>query len=658
MRFRFIMLFIVVSLCAGRLHASQPVILSPGHAKYIIGRHVEFLPDSLNNLTLEDVQKPAMAQQFHANLGEVPNLVSANCRYWFRFRVSSRDFRPESRHYLEIAFGNIKEINLYIIDRNGRAHPFQAGDQFGSASRLISFNTYVFPLPLQPGDWYTVYIRIDNRQLHNYFPLIIWEESQFQKYAQTAALLWGGYWGVLILMFLYHIIIFLFTHIVNYLYLGFYLLSYIFYEACRGSNLGIRYLWPDVVWLAEHGLGLFSLGVFVTFVVFYSRVLNLRVATPRLYRTLWALCSLSSMLVIINLLEVFPLSLQFVALMSSCPLVVGMFAAGVLTWRQGQLASRFYVLASMCYAFGFILFVLNRVGIIPGMSFLTHYSQNIGSLLEFIFMSVGLAAYIRNERLVRRSIERQREIAAMAAYEQQIRKKVEMEEALMAGQIQERRRVADELHDQLGSVLFSIRTRLGELKTADKQPAIDRNALHSLLQSVQDAYDDIRLIAHNFWPTELEERGLGSSLNKLTSSLNRAGKTSFVLQLSGKEDQLNRSAKFHVYCVCLELVTNILKHAQASEATIRFTVDDTRRWLKLSVRDDGAGFDPDLMPSGKGLRSIQERVNLLNGTVFISSLPEGGGTWVQIQIPIDMPDFTALVPGQKPNGPVPFPVLS
>lgn len=634
MPFRFFLLLLFLGIRAADVYASLPVLLSASQQKYSLGRRVDFLADTMDHLTINDVRKPALARFFQPSLQETPNLVFANSSYWFRFQLLNQDARPESRYLFEVGFGNIREIDLYLIDRTGKMTRFRAGDALGRHSRPISSNTYVFPLPLRPGEPYTVYVHIDNRQLHSYFPLIIWEERGFQAHAQVATLLWGFYWGTLCLMLLYHLVIWLFTRIVSYLYLAFYLLSYLFYEACRGSNIGIRYLWPSSTWLAEHGLGLFSLGVFFTFIIFYSRALNLRQTIPRLYYTLWILCGLSVVLVGINLVELLPLSLQFVALMSSCPLVIGMFVAGVLTWRQGQTSSKFYVIASMCYSFGFALFVLNRVGVVPGTGLLIHYSQNIGSLLEFTFMSVGLADYIRNERRSVRQMKRQREIAELAAYEQEIRKKIEMEEALIAGQIQERRRVADELHDQLGSVLFSIRTRLSELNNPDKQPIIDRSALHSLLQSVQDAYDGIRLIAHNFWPDELDERGLGSSLQQLTNSLNRAGKTSFVLQLSGMEEQLNRIAKFHLYCVCLELVTNILKHAQASEATIRFMVDENRQFLKLSVRDDGLGFDPDQFPQGKGLRSINERAGLMSGTISVSNLPDGGGTWVQIRIPL------------------------
>lgn len=167
-----------------------------------------------------------------------------------------------------------------------------------------------------------------------------------------------------------------------------------------------------------------------------------------------------------------------------------------------------------------------------------------------------------NEERRRIDVERQ-------ALAEQLRQREELDAALIDGQIQERRRVADELHDHLGSVLFSVRARLSELDSANISPQV----LESLLNTVRDAYDDVRMISHNLWPDELEKLGFGYTLQQLIASLNRIGKTQFALQLSGLEDELERNAKFHLYCICLELVNNILKHAQANEASIRFLPD-------------------------------------------------------------------------------------
>lgn len=189
--------------------------------------------------------------------------------------------------------------------------------------------------------------------------------------------------------------------------------------------------------------------------------------------------------------------------------------------------------------------------------------------------------------------------------------------------------MADELHDQLGSVLFGIRTHLTELERT--APLVEPVVLQALQRTVLEGYNEVRLISHNLWPEELENRGLGNTLTLLINSLNRLNKTRFTLQLSGAEESLDRTARFHIYCICLELVNNILKHADASEASVRFVAEGND--LRLSVRDDGVGFRLG-SSDGRGLKSVEERVGRLSGTLNISHLPEGEGSWIQIRVPL------------------------
>lgn len=608
------------------LRADTPFLLSSERAQYIVGPRASVLADTTNQLTIVDIQKVAPGR-FRPVLQDYPTVSDLKPAYWFRFRV--RQQTPSSRFLLDVAFGNIYKIDLYVVDSLGRVVHRQAGDGLGALSRPVSFPTYVIPLPTQYKQTYTVYTRISNPTLHGYFPLIIREESAFLAYVQQATLLWGLYWGILGLMFLYHIIIWGFTGEKGYLYLGLYLLAYIGFEMSRGSNLGIRYIWSNSPWFVSHGLEFFSTLVLFAFTLFYSRMLDLRRTVRPLFYALNGLCVLGALLMLNAMLSIVPVSSQTAAILSSYPLVLIMFLAGLITWRRGQQASRYYIIASMCYAAGFTVFVLNRTGVLPGMGLLVHYSQNIGSLLEILFMSVGLADYVRRQRRQRLEEERRHAATEQRRLTEQLRRQKEIDNALTDGQIQERRRVADELHDQLGSVLFGIRTHLTELERT--APRVEPDTLQALLQTVQEGYNEVRLISHNLWPDELENRGLGKTLTLLINSLNRLGKTRFALQLSGVEEQLERTARFHVYCICLELVTNILKHANASEASIRFIADEND--LRLSVRDDGVGFGPD-SSDGRGLRSIEERVGKLQGSLNISHLPEGEGSWIQIRVPI------------------------
>lgn len=608
---------------------ATPIRLMPGPSTYLIGARAGLLIDPTAALTFSQIS--AAEQAFRPVTQRYATFADTRPAYWFRFQLDRPASAPD--YLLDVAFGNIRSIDLYVVDERGQVGHRWAGDDRLPTGRLIDAPTYLLPLDLPQAGLYTVYVRIYNHGPHAYFPLLLREETAAQSLNQRTGLGWGIYWGVLLLMLLYHLLIWGFTRKRGYLYLSLYLLTYLGFELTRGSNLGIRYLWPNSPWLAQRSLGIFSIFVLYAFTLFYGQILNLRGRTPKLYQTLLLLCGVGTLLLLNTVTGFFPqLSTQLMAILGSSPLVIIMFWAGLLTWRQGERSARFYIIASMCYAAGFLVFVLNRSGVWPTIHPLVHYAQNIGSLFEIVFMSIGLADYVRTEQRRRLTEERRNAQLERERFRAELDRQEAIENALTEGHIRERNRVADELHDQLGSVLFGIRAQLAELR--QKAPDVESDLLQSLWDTVQQGYQDVRLISHSLWPNELEKQGFGNALQTLISRLNRIGRTRFTLQLSGAEDRLSRTARFHLYCICLELVNNILKHAQATEASVRFVADGSD--LRLSVRDDGIGFQPGSR-DGRGLRSVEERVAQLMGTFSVAQLPEGEGAWCQVLMPVPPP---------------------
>lgn len=402
MRFLFALLLIPELACSGPTNSL--ITLHNAQREYVVGLQTMVLIDPNKTLTINDIRKVEDGY-FQPVDKAYPMFTDTQPTYWLRFRLQQQS--ANLRYLLEVAFGNIRRIDLYIVDSQGRMTQQKVGDDLARASRLIDFPTYLLPLPLRAGEPYTVYLRLNNQGPHAYFPLIIREELACLNYIQSNTLLWGFYWGILVLVFLYHIVFWGFTRNRGYLYLGLYLLAYIGFELSRGSNFGMRYIWPNSVWFALNGLGFFSTLVLFSFTLFYSRILSLKRSVPVLFYTLCGLCAVGALLLVNSVLKLIPVqSTQLMAILSSYPLVLIMFLAGLITWRQGQQASRYYIIASMCYALGFTVFVLNRSGVLPGMGLLVHYSQNAGSLFEILFMSVGLADYVRTQRQQRLDEER------------------------------------------------------------------------------------------------------------------------------------------------------------------------------------------------------------------------------------------------------------
>lgn len=188
-------------------------------------------------------------------------------------------------------------------------------------------------------------------------------------------------------------------------------------------------------------------------------------------------------------------------------------------------------------------------------------------------------------------------------------KNLEITQALLQGQTTERKRVAADLHDNLGSTLSSLRWSLNAIDK-NKLSIQEQEVYDHVQNSIEQSYDQVRLLSHNLLPKELEKQGLWVTLEQLVRKLNKNTPVKFSLQLPDNQKHLDAKTEFELYSICLELTNNILKHAQATEAAITFEMEN--QVLRLTIRDNGKGIS-EKSSSGKGLRNISERVESLKG---------------------------------------------
>lgn len=205
----------------------------------------------------------------------------------------------------------------------------------------------------------------------------------------------------------------------------------------------------------------------------------------------------------------------------------------------------------------------------------------------------------------------------------------EIESALLKGQTSERKRVASELHDNLNTKIAALRWRLEALDTS-KYPEADQKIHARVLQSLEDVYADIRLISHNLLPPELETHGISVALQKLIEKLNSNTKTVFHLVTNHLTERLNPKTEYQLYSIALELVNNVLKHAQAQQVWMSLSKNEES--VSLTVSDDGVGFQQKQSPEGVGLRNISSRLESLQGKWQVESKPNSG-TKVTVEVP-------------------------
>ncbi|MCF8298184.1 MAG: sensor histidine kinase [Saprospiraceae bacterium] len=200
--------------------------------------------------------------------------------------------------------------------------------------------------------------------------------------------------------------------------------------------------------------------------------------------------------------------------------------------------------------------------------------------------------------------------------------------SMMEGQEKERKRIAGELHDNMGSLLATVKLHFGSLE--DSIENVEQfKTVNNLLDK---ACDDIRNISHSLDSGVLAKFDLISGLNEIKTTLENTKKLKVNISAHGIDSRLNSSIEIILYRIVQELVGNIIKHSNAKDISIELTRHEQN--LNLIVEDNGKGFNlADNKGKGIGLKNIQSRIDNLNGNVSIDSRI-GKGTIVIIDIPL------------------------
>lgn len=205
---------------------------------------------------------------------------------------------------------------------------------------------------------------------------------------------------------------------------------------------------------------------------------------------------------------------------------------------------------------------------------------------------------------------------------------------ILEAQEDERQRVARELHDQSAQSLTMMLVRLHMLEKSG-EPEQARLQVHELRKLTAQALEEIRRIALELRPKILEDLGLSEALAWRVDELNATGAVSATLTTSGIDRRLPKDIELVLYRVGQEALTNIARHAKASRVSLVLQRGDGA--VSLTIRDDGAGFDPARVAAerrGLGLSGMRERLALVNGTIRIDSQP-GQGACLCATVPMD-----------------------
>jgi signal transduction histidine kinase len=205
---------------------------------------------------------------------------------------------------------------------------------------------------------------------------------------------------------------------------------------------------------------------------------------------------------------------------------------------------------------------------------------------------------------------------------------------LINAQDEERSRIARELHDDLSQRMAILSIRLAQIEPMIEGRSDIRKRLHVVLEDAQAIAADIRRLSHRLHPSMLDHLGLNLAVRGLCQEITATGKLTVEFHAQGAFLNLTKDVTLCVFRIAQESLRNCTKYSGAK--SVRVTLLNTGKVVRLSVSDDGRGFEikPETMKLGLGFTSIRERLQIVGGTMTIRSQRDQG-TSVEVSIPLN-----------------------
>ena len=227
-------------------------------------------------------------------------------------------------------------------------------------------------------------------------------------------------------------------------------------------------------------------------------------------------------------------------------------------------------------------------------------------------------------------------------FEERMQQKKMQASQIVEGQEEERKRISKDIHDGIGQMLTALKFNIESIDIENKEKTIEKIAYLKDLTS--DLIKGVRTATFNLTPPELSDHGIFPAIHKMTVELSKlTGKTILFENKAEKNIRFDSLAETNIYRVTQEAVNNAIKYAKASYILV--TINFNNDILSIVIDDDGKGFDPAILTQvpknssegGMGLFFMKERIDYINGRIFINS-ELGKGTRITINYKTDKTD--------------------
>lgn len=350
-------------------------------------KQLEYFEDKSNTLTFDNISTEAFAPQFQTNFSYNNKDYNPNATYWIRLNLKLNSL---SSHIwlLEFYDQTIDEISAFVPDKNHRYTEIKMGDQRPFYDRQILHKNFEIIIDNTGNDIRTYYFKINSTGFAD-IRLALRSVDRFIYYALVEYFLFGLFYGMIIILSLYNLLMYFAIRKIKYLYYIFYLISVGAY-AMSIDGIAFQYLWPNHPdWnQIAHGVTLYF--VIIWSLLFSIEFLNTRKIAPFLHKLITSVIIFRTIFFLAAMFNQTLFNLWYIEIF---PLVL-IFYSSIYVLTKGYKPARFFVIAYGILFLGFFLKTMVNSGIIP-FNILSHYSLHISFLLEMLFLSFALGDRVR-----------------------------------------------------------------------------------------------------------------------------------------------------------------------------------------------------------------------------------------------------------------------
>ena len=391
---------------AGAAHAQAaqtggPLVIDAGQSQLALSPYVDYLHDVDGDADLGAARRWQQEGRFQPLPSASAAFGFQPGAFWFHARLVN--LHPgEPRWLLVQEYALSDRVDVYVLREDGTVQHQRGGDHAPFKVRSIRYRHPNFALDLPPGDAVDLYVRVQS-QSSMQVPLSLYTPTAFTEMSRDAQLAIGLYYGILLALFFYNLVLWLTLRDPSYFW-------YLFHITAFGlvlftlNGLGFEYLWPSSSWLADKAVPLSICLALIGMQQFARTFLELPQRWPR---GNWVSLGLITFFALLGLASL-ELPYRVSTPIASRAVLVGVLwiaVASIVVLRRGYRPARLFLLAWAMFLLGTTMFTLVAFGVLP-KTFYTEYGVQIGSALEMLLLSVALGyryAALRNEneRIVR-----------------------------------------------------------------------------------------------------------------------------------------------------------------------------------------------------------------------------------------------------------------